>query len=259
MDKNDEQTPGWLLDLAIIAKRIYAGPLRHNILSIEEERFSQQRYVHGSLNRGFCRVLWNESSIVVAFRGTRERNDWEITNLKFFPERLRDCDDCGQVSVHRGFQQALNYIDRTSGLNGLSAITSILSPLLEERQLFITGHSLGGALATLFAVKLRAKIGEVASAKTNIVSFGAPPVGGGSFSDYYGALSDRTIRVVNRGDPVPFLHPPGFQHIGRLLQVGVRSAEEEAARGLNLSTLFPFSISDHSMESYIVTLKKLLN
>jgi pimeloyl-ACP methyl ester carboxylesterase len=89
--------------------------------------------------------------------------------------------------VHHGFSAALR---RT-----WTKIETILDRL-EDKPLFITGHSMGGALAVLTACRL-AKAGRAPAA---IYTFGAPRIGDKRFCEAY-ALP--TYRVVNRLDLVP--------------------------------------------------------
>ncbi len=63
------------------------------------------------------------------------------------------------------------------------------------------GHSLGGALATLAANWLKS-FPEV-NAKVHLYTFGAPRVGGKSFSMNATQRLDSIFRCVNGADPVP--------------------------------------------------------
>jgi hypothetical protein len=89
--------------------------------------------------------------------------------------------------VHQGFSSALR---RTWG-----KVEKILDEV-QDKPLFLTGHSMGGALAVLTACRL-AKMGRPPVAT---YTFGAPRVGDRSFCTGY-ALP--TYRIVNRLDLVP--------------------------------------------------------
>ncbi|MGN6626376.1 MAG: lipase family protein [Tepidisphaeraceae bacterium] len=102
--------------------------------------------------------------------------------------KLVTCDEY-DGRVHHGFSSALR---RTWGK---------IEPILErvgDRPLFITGHSMGGALAVLTACRL-ARAGRPPAAT---YTFGAPRVGDPAFCAGY---SLATYRVVNRLDLVPEL------------------------------------------------------
>lgn len=126
---------------------------------------------------------------VLAFRGSASVRDW-ISDME-----IRRRSWCG-VSVHRGFADCLDSV--------WSRIEGALSGH-PGQNLWITGHSLGGALAVLAA---RAAL-TVGFPPTAVYTFGQPRVGSGEFVAAYDLfLRSRTFRLVNAQDIVPRL--PGF-------------------------------------------------
>lgn len=125
---------------------------------------------------------------VLAFRGTEQDRKDIFTDLDARFYKTPD----GQA--HRGFAKAYENI-RNQIIPALEA--------LEEKEdlhrLFITGHSLGGALATVAARDLEGKF-LVASCYT----FGSPRVGTAEWSD---AAKTPIYRVVNGADGVPLVPP----------------------------------------------------
>lgn len=84
-----------------------------------------------------------------------------------------------------------------------------------ERPLWITGHSLGGALAILLALKLS----QISGSKlAGVVTFGQPKVGDVQLSQAITAqLLPFYRRYVNQRDIVPKLPPlPDYRHSGQL-------------------------------------------
>jgi hypothetical protein len=128
-------------------------------------------------------------------------------------------------SVHRGFMTAY-----------ISVMAQIVGYVAPAKRIIITGHSLGGALATLCADDLANLHFPVAE----VCTFGSPRVGNGSFARHYNEeLEFATLRFVNAGDPVP--HVPWvfgtYRHVGTqayldrdgglLVAAPVRAAWEE--------------------------------
>ena len=150
---------------------------------------------------------------VLAFRGTTDFTDW-VTNLNALKTPLPGV---AGVSVHRGFLGA--YDCCADGI--LRAVNGHVPP---DLGLYVTGHSLGGALAQIASAALERD--NIAACYT----FGSPRVGTSNF--------DRQVkcphyRVVNNWDIVPGVPPPwftGYRHTGdpRLLTPG--SAGREALR-----------------------------
>ena len=126
---------------------------------------------------------------VVSFRGTENEQDWK-TNLRYSLTPVDSPQAGGSEwagKVHQGFLAAFrsvrDQVDR-------------YLPWAEGLPIFITGHSLGGALATLGAAYLSGW--GLAACYT----FGAPRVGDMGFSR---SLRTPIYRVVNPGDPVPLV------------------------------------------------------
>ncbi len=161
-------------------------------------------------------VVWGRELVVVVFRGSESHTtahcvlemvsggicaglptNW-LTNLNYRPLQPRPGWGAG-VAVHPGFGEALDLVH--GGIR--DRVVEVLTP---ERHLFVTGHSLGGALATLFAYRAAAEDGL---AVQGVYTFGAPRVGNVPFAQHYEALlGPRTNRWQNRSDPAPAV-PPG--------------------------------------------------
>ncbi len=253
------------LELAKISKAAYASPIFHKYHSYKGKPFDDQRIIHGSIGRGFCRIFWNTESVVICFRGTRESVDWQISNLKAFPVQLRDCPEASNTLVHRGFQSALDYDDKTTKVRSLDAILRCLEENnLLDRKIAITGHSLGGALAILFATKLRSlHPDKVKENLESVITFGSPAVGLLAFKKFYGELGEKTVRLINSSDAVPFTPPFLYQHVGAevwLQNEGVSISGGWLVRLVKAlkGPVSNFS-SDHSVIQYIFKLKALIN
>lgn len=143
----------------------------------------------------------------LVFRGTLGLRDM-ITDTRLALRRWS-----GPGQVHEGFKKALDagWPEISSWLHGTAG------------PVFVTGHSLGGALATMTAARCRADpgLGRLAG----LYTFGSPRVGDTAFS---ASLDDVWhCRVVNGPDIIPQLPPavpnpllPFFRHTGQLHHLG---------------------------------------
>lgn len=249
------------LEMAKVSKATYAGPINHQLYRYDGIPFKGQKIIHGSFGRGYCRIFWHDHSVVIGFRGTRESVDWTVSNFKAFPVALRDCENSKKVLVHRGFQNTLDFGDKTTQLRSLDAILEYLEGFdLLDRKISITGHSMGAALALLFAVKLRARHPEAVHAQLDsIITFAGPAVGLGGFKRFYGDLAEKTIRFVNGSDVVPFAPPAFFHHVGEELWLSDGLTKRDVGWQKRLlfaaKSRFVSSIKDHAISEYIKKLE----
>ena len=79
--------------------------------------------------------------------------------------------------------------------DGILKYVSILNERHTVDRIIVTGHSLGGAIATMAAIDLY----WIYGAKIKIINFGSPRVGNLAFHDYFKKLfgNDHVFRVVN--------------------------------------------------------------
>lgn len=257
----DDKRLSLCLEMAKISKATYAGPINHLLYKYDGIPFDGQKIVHGSFGRGYCRIFWNDHAVAIAFRGTRESVDWSIANFKAFPVALRDCENIKKIRVHRGFQNTLDFGDKTTQLRSLDAIFEYLEEFnLLDRKISVTGHSMGAALALLFAVKFRSRHPEVVSTQLDaIVTFAGPAVGLKRFKEFYGDLAIKTTRFVNGTDVVPFAPPAFFYHVGEefWLHDGLtkRDVGWKTRFMAAIKSRFVSSVGDHAITEYIRKLR----
>jgi predicted lipase len=147
-------------------------------------------------NFGF--VASSPDAIVIAFRGTQTGPEW----LEDF-DALPVANQFGKGTVHKGFQDQYAKV-RASVLAALAQVN------LRSR-LWITGHSLGGALATLCA-------SDAALAKCPKLTYtwAAPRSGWHDYADWFKTLPDPLFHIMNEWDIVPHEPPAadGYEHAG---------------------------------------------
>ncbi len=160
--------------------------------------FGELKTLSCPLHTQVCHVLGGEEVMVIAFRGTDDPEDW-IQNLNQYHHKSED------GAIHAGF--AMCY----------STMRTELAALIKEKSpkyLWITGHSLGGALALVCAYDLERYHGQRV---TGIFTFGQPMVGREQFAVHIqNQLGTRFVHFVNGQDLVPRL-PIGYAHSGLLI------------------------------------------
>ena len=140
-------------------------------------------------------IAVNDKTILTAFRGTESLPDW-LTNL----QAVKDPGPWRSTEVHEGFQDAF--------FATALKIGQIIGQKRQNQQVWVTGHSLGGALAVLLAATLLENHIPV----HGLYTFGSPRVGDKSFAEHLNKqLKNKAHwRVVNEGDIVPHLPPEIF-------------------------------------------------
>ena len=129
------------------------------------------------------------------------------------------------VPVHSGFYRNLRATrltiveELTTALRGRSLVDSKKKLDHPMEALYITGHSLGGALAVLFALSLSAtpELRAIADRLRAVYTFGQPMTIGEPLPESVRVLSEKIFRHVLPRDIVPLLPPGGwgaFAHVG---------------------------------------------
>ncbi|WP_094606603.1 hypothetical protein SPSIL_033510 [Sporomusa silvacetica DSM 10669] len=122
-----------------------------------------------------------------------------------------------EPKVHKGFNQFVQ-AGLTAVLRNPRQVSLSLPDLLlsdPTRKLYLTGHSLGGAAATLAGTRLLSA--GVNPEQLKIITFGAPAVGNAAFAAKFDP-NLHLVRIVNSGDVVPGVLQTlvgGYQQFGR--------------------------------------------
>lgn len=146
------------------------------------------------------------NNIFVGFRGSSNIQNWldnlQVSHISPYDDEL--------ISVEKGFYKIYNSL-RDTLYNKLDE----LSLKYKTNNILITGHSLGGAIASLFAFdicyySLPYKI-------NTLVTFGSPRVGNNHYSEYMYSFQLVSYRITHYYDIVP--HVPeeklNYKHISQ--------------------------------------------
>lgn len=139
-----------------------------------------------SANATQAYLAFNDEFMFLAFRGTEADR---MKDIRADAKATQTTCPTGE-RVHSGFMQ--QYDDISCKLE-----TALDQDAVKGKPLFITGHSLGGAVATIAARRLDAER-RIAACYT----YGSPRVG---TEGWVGQIKTPIYRIVNSADPVPMV------------------------------------------------------
>jgi hypothetical protein len=160
-----------------------------------------------------------EERITVIFRGSVTKTDFMTDaniNLMQAPDPYSVAEDSESsesepIGIHRGFYEYLFGQKDGNPSKYVEIMTHIEKLVVEDvnrrenYKLYVTGHSLGGALATLFGFYAAARVGTLPLPVT-IVSVASPKVGNITFARMFAEMESqgkiRHLRIANHRDPV---------------------------------------------------------
>lgn len=195
-----------------------AEKLGLNHLDVIEDSFSSFWDFGGVGGESLAYVFYNDYAVFVAFQGSKGWLDWEESNIDFWPYAKPDWGhdeyqvcffgcityQTNVVTIHNGFYDAMDII--------FADVVKAIEPLLEGRRLWITGHSLGGAVAMLTAFRMEH---EHNISVQGVHTFGAPAVGDSDWANVFAATVSNAHRWGVEGDPAPLAtQAPMFYHVG---------------------------------------------
>ena len=146
---------------------------------------------------------------VLVFRGTQTQAEWlQNLNAKQVKYDAPEGKDYG--AVHEGF------LGLTKKLNpDPIAIAKQLDPTIP---CYITGHSLGAAVATLVAMEIAQAVPQLKD-QIQLYTFAGPRVGSPKFVQAHSQLIPNSYRIVNLADSVPLVPPVSlgnsYTHVGQ--------------------------------------------
>jgi pimeloyl-ACP methyl ester carboxylesterase len=149
-----------------------------------------------------CLIGESADGVIVAFRGTLPPSwqswpsvlDW-LQDLLCEPESYPNLPG----KVHTGFYDATSVL-----IADVAAAVKSLNPA-GTKPVYVTGHSLGGAMASLGAWIMQAQPYGISIAQ--VVTFASPKPGDGTFQAAYQKVFTNQVRYENYDDLVPLLPP----------------------------------------------------
>jgi predicted lipase len=203
-----------------------------------------------------CAILSEEAAATLVFRGSESSQDWEtdfntaLERAQFDQKVVRELivepqektypyagSSSSGALMHRGFVGAYFAVrDQIHDYIRNNAVSSVVA----------TGHSLGGALATLCAVDIQYNFSDKVTVEA--YTYGAPKVGNDGFRDSYNQRVPNSYQIIHGMDIVPEL-PRWWQ--------GYRAVDNELRIGQRFSLNFISQrVKDHAIDRYIAALKQ---
>lgn len=205
-------------------------------IEMQQNLFFWERDQQAALPMGFLLEASNYQLIV--FRGTLSAFEWyhdvliKQTNTEFYAGK-----------IHQGFHTLAKSVFQKSWMEKVDS----------SKPIFITGHSLGGALATLCAAQYK-------QLNPTVYLFGSPRVGDKQFMTSFNADLDKVFRVENAFDVVTELPPAEipilkeqYYHVGKRVYVHAGIEQIQAYKDLRNKEVF----LGHLPSIYIQALKLL--
>lgn len=240
-NKNDQEQRA--IFLAAICGQTYAQfsntdgsfvvPLDYQIVDTIEARSISEVWER------FGFILESPQEIIVAFRGTSSMTDW-MSNVMASQERFKYIKE--DTLTHRGFTNIYS-----SARDGIISTLAKLSP---DKTLYITGHSLGGALATLCAIDLAANTSHTSP---NLFTYGSPRVGDPDFTNVFKQYVRKSSRYANLFDVVTYAPP----HVYKLPKRETKCYYSHVHTFLSLSFQNGSASANHMISYYFTELSKV--
>jgi predicted lipase len=149
----------------------------------------------------------DDKRICIVFRGSESKKDWYY-DLQIFKHNLID-----NVWVHSGFYKQLH---ENGVYNQVLSEVKLLVETYPDYSVYVTGHSLGAALATLCGYSLSCEIEN----QVTIVSFASPRVGNAEWKNVFDKQKNLThYRVTNDRDIVTAFPMYKYYHVGKTVRL----------------------------------------
>lgn len=155
-------------------------------------------------------ALESENDSIIVFRGTQRTAEW-IGNIYAVQEDYVHPQTGVKLGrIHQGFRRIAD---------------AVIDPIPEEvarrlnptKPCYISGHSLGAALATVIALRIALAVPEL-QPQIQLYAYATPRVGDPEFVRSYAQILPSSFRITNLADPIPMMPPTKlrgeFVHVG---------------------------------------------
>ena len=186
-------------------------------------------------------ISHKQKRISFVFRGSNQFIDW-IHDFMICKTELKN-----NIKVHLGFYKTLY---KENLFFDLSEDLTTLLKEYPEYNLYITGHSLGGGLTTLFGYL----ISDIIDKNITLITFASPRVGNKKWAEDFNSKANlRHFRFVNQKDvvtAVPYLY---YYHVGNPIYINKKKSLKYSKYNQHKDKsiiFYYFNPLDHLIDNY---------
>ena len=244
-DAHDTNNAWWLAEFSSLAyhDKDFVKRKLHRLLGLDVEHIT---WIYGPENDTQSFIVSYDSYHIISFRGTEFYTPAMLTPRKLRSVKKDLMTDLKiskrtdalvtSIKVHQGFHDALHEI--------WPQISELISN--DDKKIWFTGHSMGGAISTLAAARLHQRT-------SGVYTFGIPCLGDETLTAFCQKhLSGKIFRYVNENDFVANIMPkfmPEYQHCAQAIPVHVKKRRSPFEF---LGDAFKLDIIDHSPLFYML-------
>jgi len=210
------------------------------LLHISPDGMMLKHIIDKNTNVHVAIIISNKcKNIAIVFKGTTSIGDYYY-NFNIFSKQIKN------FNIHSGFYGQIKSI--------MKQIFNIINPyLLNNYNLYLTGHSSGGANATLLTHFISEKYSNVL---IKLITFGCPRVGDAQWKKSFEEKNNIIhYRITNQNDIVTIIPTINYFHVGREIYISndkLCYMENYSCNSIiNKMSFYYYNIIDHQMLNYV--------
>ncbi|HSM81347.1 MAG TPA: hypothetical protein VLS96_06660 [Nodosilinea sp.] len=155
-------------------------------------------------------LLESDDDSILVFRGTQRTAEWAGNIYAVQQPYLNPTTGENLGGIHTGFRRIADSI-----INPV--VTEAVRQINPSKPCYVSGHSLGAALATVLALDIALAVPELRP-NLQVYVYAGPRVGNSQFARSYAKILPNSFRITNLADPIPTMPPTKlraeFVHVG---------------------------------------------
>jgi triacylglycerol lipase len=155
-------------------------------------------------------LLESDDDSILVFRGTQRTAEWVGNIYAVQQDYINPNTGQSLGRIHTGFRRIADSIINPLAVDAVKQINP-------NRPCYVSGHSLGSALATVLALDIALAVPEL-QPQLQVYVYASPRVGNPEFARNYAQILPNSFRVTNLADPIPTMPPTKlraeFVHVG---------------------------------------------